>query len=215
MSPPTIGRNEPCWCGSGRKYKHCHLNRANQNPLEIWEVSKLVRQELDPKTCLAPSAWRSKCSGKIVRAHTVPKSGSLQKIVRMGHVYSFDTSIESIERNRGSIVPKLLGINKASTFAGFCSRHDDAIFSPLEKQEFNGTPEQCFLLGYRALALELYKKRAAINLFSSFLNEVDKGYPLEAQVEMQAFFQNFQMSSEAGLKDLKQYKSTLLSPIDK
>lgn len=20
-----IGRNEPCWCGSGRKYKHCHL----------------------------------------------------------------------------------------------------------------------------------------------------------------------------------------------
>lgn len=24
--PPThkLGRNEPCWCGSGRKYKHCH-----------------------------------------------------------------------------------------------------------------------------------------------------------------------------------------------
>ncbi|MDO4555456.1 MAG: SEC-C metal-binding domain-containing protein, partial [Lachnospiraceae bacterium] len=20
----TIGRNEPCWCGSGRKYKQCH-----------------------------------------------------------------------------------------------------------------------------------------------------------------------------------------------
>ncbi|NTU82987.1 MAG: hypothetical protein HGA45_27075 [Chloroflexales bacterium] len=19
------GRNDPCWCGSGRKYKHCHL----------------------------------------------------------------------------------------------------------------------------------------------------------------------------------------------
>lgn len=19
------GRNEPCWCGSGKKYKHCHL----------------------------------------------------------------------------------------------------------------------------------------------------------------------------------------------
>ncbi len=19
-----MGRNEPCWCGSGRKYKHCH-----------------------------------------------------------------------------------------------------------------------------------------------------------------------------------------------
>jgi hypothetical protein len=21
-----LGRNEPCWCGSGRKYKHCHLH---------------------------------------------------------------------------------------------------------------------------------------------------------------------------------------------
>lgn len=22
---PTLGRNDPCWCGSGKKYKHCHL----------------------------------------------------------------------------------------------------------------------------------------------------------------------------------------------
>ncbi len=21
-----LGRNEPCWCGSSRKYKHCHLH---------------------------------------------------------------------------------------------------------------------------------------------------------------------------------------------
>jgi uncharacterized protein YecA (UPF0149 family) len=21
----TLGRNEPCWCGSGKKYKKCHL----------------------------------------------------------------------------------------------------------------------------------------------------------------------------------------------
>ena len=25
--PPSVapGRNDPCWCGSGRKYKKCHL----------------------------------------------------------------------------------------------------------------------------------------------------------------------------------------------
>jgi hypothetical protein len=22
---PTMGRNERCWCGSGRKYKACHM----------------------------------------------------------------------------------------------------------------------------------------------------------------------------------------------
>jgi preprotein translocase subunit SecA len=22
---PKVGRNDPCWCGSGKKYKHCHM----------------------------------------------------------------------------------------------------------------------------------------------------------------------------------------------
>ena len=26
-SRPTIGRNDPCWCGSGKKYKHCHMRQ--------------------------------------------------------------------------------------------------------------------------------------------------------------------------------------------
>lgn len=25
--PPKIGRNEPCWCGSGKKYKKCCFDR--------------------------------------------------------------------------------------------------------------------------------------------------------------------------------------------
>ena len=29
---PGLGRNHPCWCGSGRKYKVCHLHRE-QLPL--------------------------------------------------------------------------------------------------------------------------------------------------------------------------------------
>ncbi len=24
-SASTVGRNDPCWCGSGKKYKHCHM----------------------------------------------------------------------------------------------------------------------------------------------------------------------------------------------
>jgi hypothetical protein len=27
------GRNQPCWCGSGRKYKHCHLGATGLEPL--------------------------------------------------------------------------------------------------------------------------------------------------------------------------------------
>jgi preprotein translocase subunit SecA len=26
-----LGRNDPCWCGSGKKYKHCHMRRDEQS----------------------------------------------------------------------------------------------------------------------------------------------------------------------------------------
>lgn len=26
---PKVGRNDPCWCGSGKKYKKCHLDKDN------------------------------------------------------------------------------------------------------------------------------------------------------------------------------------------
>ncbi len=29
------GRNEPCWCGSGRKYKKCHLAEDEKKAAEI------------------------------------------------------------------------------------------------------------------------------------------------------------------------------------
>lgn len=32
-SGPEPGRNEPCWCGSGRKFKQCHLGRPAVAPL--------------------------------------------------------------------------------------------------------------------------------------------------------------------------------------
>ncbi len=28
--PPRVGRNEPCPCGSGRKFKHCCLKRRGR-----------------------------------------------------------------------------------------------------------------------------------------------------------------------------------------
>ena len=26
-APQSLGRNDPCWCGSGKKYKHCHMRQ--------------------------------------------------------------------------------------------------------------------------------------------------------------------------------------------
>ena len=52
-----IGRNDPCWCASGKKYKHCHMNRSRENPLRIHEYTKIVQKFCDKGYCLQ-LAWK-------------------------------------------------------------------------------------------------------------------------------------------------------------
>ena len=39
---PTPGRNDPCYCGSGKKYKHCHepADRAAQAETHAWDTAR-------------------------------------------------------------------------------------------------------------------------------------------------------------------------------
>jgi len=128
-----------------------------------WEAEKVLRKHFNRKVCLAPKTLIPQCSGEIVKAHTIPKSVSLKRIARDGHVYGFSPSLAGIAKSTDrKIRPQLIGINEASTFSGFCRIHDDCLFAPLEKVDFIGTPEQCFLLGYRSLSRDLYCKEAQI-----------------------------------------------------
>lgn len=50
---PDVGRNEPCWCGSGRKYKKCHLGKEQLSlPERVgWLYAKAAQHAL-------ASGWR-------------------------------------------------------------------------------------------------------------------------------------------------------------
>ena len=84
---------------------------------------------------------------------------------------SFVPHISNVVRYGSAFPPQRLGVTRASTFTGFCSKHDDAIFAPLEKLPFTGTSEQCFLLAYRALARELHLERATLAYLEPRLRE--------------------------------------------
>lgn len=205
-----FGRNSPCWCESGKKYKHCHLDREKQTPLEPWEAHALLNKAFATGTCLAPDAWRIDCSGNVVKSHTVPKSRSLQRIAREGHVYSYPP--KNLLRNRTlrnlkALDPELLGINRASTFSGFCSRHDSTIFAPLETHLFSGSLEQCFLIGYRALSREIYNKHGQRNIVTSIRNYADRGKSYEEQVEIQNYYKEYQEAMKTGIYGLNYHKS--------
>lgn len=170
-----IGRNDPCWCGSGKKYKKCHLAMADNPDADLRNFDKRLRKALSQKICLAPESFQKNCRGKIASAHTVPRNQSLRKIAKNGHLYTFTFNASSTNWKNDQPLMTIIqiGINNASTFTGFCAHHDNEIFAPLEKKIFSGTPEQCFLLYYRAFSREYYVKLAAKDAVDNALQKQD------------------------------------------
>src|SRR5260370_35445130 len=135
MSHTKLGRNNPCWCGSGRKFKKCHLARAEQPRPTRGQIEQAVRERWRVKACLHPSAAPGVC-GKIIDAHTVQRSGALREIVdskNLGRTFYQARPDES-----GRITPRTVGWRQASTFTGFCSVHH-AGFEPVNRQVFTAT----------------------------------------------------------------------------
>lgn len=125
----------------------------------FWSHEQSRRRNFSAKRCIHPEASQSVCS-KVARAHSAQRNGVLSRIARDGHVYAIDSAPTTL-RKEGGIRASLVGIGRASTFAGLCALHDDATFASLEKRAFVGSAEQCFLLAYRAVLRATYVKRAA------------------------------------------------------
>ena len=202
--PKEPGRNEPCWCGSGKKYKKCHRNRASEKEVPFEALVQEMQEAWDQKKCLHPQAAAGVCD-RIVSAHTIQRSHVLQRITdSSNHVRSFHPLKPDFSTGRLEL--RRIGWREASTFTGFCGKHDSATFKPLEEADFVGSPEQCFLIGYRALCHEVYQKTGMVRSYPRMRDLVDRGLPAEHQRELQAFWANQNAGAEKGLKDFQQLK---------
>jgi hypothetical protein len=91
-----LGRNEPCWCGSGKKYKKCHLDRERQPSVRPWEVDSYIRERAKTGECLHVGAAAGTVCGKpAIGSHTVPRS-MLKRIARNGHVYRHSATLQDL-----------------------------------------------------------------------------------------------------------------------
>lgn len=199
------GRNDPCWCGSGQKYKRCHLGRENAPPVKFSEVISTFERIRNHKSCLHPDASDSTCEGKIVRAHTVQEA-LLRLIAREGKVYGFPMNLGADLRPEGIIQPQLIGVNRASTFPGFCQKHDQLLFSAIERAPVRASEEHAFLLTYRAMCYELAAKRGA-ERSEPLLRSLDRGRPLPAQQLWQHQQDELSKGWSTGLRELQRQKT--------
>jgi hypothetical protein len=199
-----IGRNDPCWCGSGLKYKRCHLNRAQEKPVQEYEIRNELRKIFSQKYCLHPDA--SPRCGTIVKAHTIQRKGGLNRIARNGHVYTFLLGSD-LAKDRDAIAqPELIGINAASTFTGFCNFHDNKTFEPIEKYTFESNQHHTFLFAYRAICREVYENASAPEMISPFRN-LDKGRSISEQIDIKETLDAWKASLDSSFKEIQHYKT--------
>lgn len=203
--PNKIGPNEACWCGSGRKYKKCHREREKQKPIDIGTFSDTALAEFERKYCSHPSASPTTCN-RIVKAHTITKSIALKTISENGHVYTSSNDQSRFSPVRRPLGPKKVGLKLASTFFGFCGKHDNELFEPIEKGEILFNDESMFLLAYRALAMELYKKEAELHAVKVARDIADRGRPVSQQILIQSELKERLHYTEIGTRETRTSK---------
>ena len=123
----------------------------------LHELFKYLRVSYRKAECLHPEA-PEECVGGIVNAHSIQLNGGLTRIAENGHVLSPVVSVEHyVSMNH-------IGIKRASTFKGFCSRHDNELFAPIEDRKLTVNRRSAFLLAYRGISKELHLKRRIATL---------------------------------------------------
>lgn len=196
-----LGRNDTCWCGSGKKYKKCHLDRERQEKGNPWDAVAANKKSFHAKRCAAQDVGLGACEGNIIRAHTVSRGPNLAKIARNGKVLRYTADPSRLKKNGGELEPVEIGIADASVFYGFCSKHDRTLFSCVENEPFIGRADQCLAVAYRTLSRELYGKNAASHLRETLRN-ADKGKSLIEQVQLQALLDLIDQGNDLAKKDL-------------
>ena len=156
--------------------------------------------------CSHPDAASNTCSDRIIRAHTVQRRGGLAAIAENGHVISVKSAFHDLYKNAGKLAPSKVGVRSASTFMGFCNRHDTEMFRPVETQSVTLTPETCFLLGFRAISYERLAKQAALGAME-VQREADKGAPFDIQCQIQEYLHIYREGLVRGLADTKRWKA--------
>jgi hypothetical protein len=127
-------------------------------------------------------------------------------IAKDGHVYQWNLDPFEIQKRDGTVQHTLVGINSATTFTGFCSKHDQQLFKPIDIGSLLPTKEQAFLLHYRALCRELYVKRPTL-ASNKALREADRDRPHEFQSMLQHLISGQEVSISTSLKELNDEKA--------
>jgi hypothetical protein len=102
----TMPRNDPCWCGSGRKFKQCHLHQVEQPPLAEragWLYHKAVLH-------VFATSWRELVDDlAALRVEHAESDQEADELMTDGHVVDVALfeggALDDFVRHRGALLP--------------------------------------------------------------------------------------------------------------
>ena len=124
------------------------------------QINSITKKIRNIGQCLHYNAGNN-CS-ELIKAHSIQKSGLLEKISEKGHVYSVVADLQDLIKNQGKLNYKKVGINQLSTFKGFCGKHDNELFEDIDNGNLNPNSKQIMLYTYRSLCREIHTKMSVI-----------------------------------------------------
>jgi hypothetical protein len=153
------------------------------------------------KECFHPD--KNKCEGVIKQAHSIQRNGRLslleEPINEQMMVYSGVSYFSGKKSLIGDFKP--VGKATASTFYGFCDKHDTEVFSSIENSAFDNSSEHLFLHSYRAFAHTYHSKKQEYQLYASDWDAL-KTWP---KSELRLWIKGLELS----LRDLNEEKKKL------
>lgn len=202
-----IGRNEPCPCGSGKKYKKCCANKTEEQKLAeaVVYATHNIKNEARIKRCLHPN--HDECDERIVRAHAIQNNRILTKIADNGDVITLDGVSNYIFQDAEKKGRKI-----ATIFNGFCAYHDKVLFQEIEDKEFVCSSKQIFLLTYRTMSWHYHKKQEQINATHIQTHKMlEKGFNMTASEEYRNFLSMLELGNNDNEKEKKIFDHLLLN----
>jgi hypothetical protein len=136
----------------------------------------------------------------IIKAHSIQRNRSLLAIADNGHVYHISANIGHLKKNQGRLTYEKCGINKVSTFLGFCKRHDNELFESIDSYSLIPTEQQALLYAYRSLCRELFVTENALELTNKQLKNCDD------QKAINMMLSGYMKGKNFGFKNLKRHK---------
>lgn len=169
--------------------------------LEFRKGINQMKKESMIKECFHPN--KSECVPPIKQAHSLQRNGRLSLIEEEVNGQNCLYTVTSFSSSRKWHIEDFTPVGKkvASTFYGFCGKHDTDVFEPIENHLFDGSDQHLFLHSYRSFAHSYHSKMQELQLYKSDW-ETMKRLPKFKRDGMIA-------GAELGLKEIKLEKDFL------